>query len=1218
MIISWAEFSQISSLTTTTTTTTSAAIANYYLSPTGSDGNNGTSISTPLFSFNALVALNPPAGSLVYLRGGTYAYSVVQNITLAGTSSNYILVENYPGEYPIFTRSGPNLIQNLLYIDESSYVHFKGFAVSDFFQIPTTNWNQFVIWVDGSSDLIFEMIHVHNCMSGLEIHGASTNIQVINCDSWENNDPYTYDGDSAGVDSWSEACGFGSVTDLNTANAYTGCRTWGNTNDGFDILKSNGAYVFLNCWAYRVGYLPDTITGNIGDGSSGGSRWGFKLGIAPAAANNTYLRSVINCWSAFNYGGGIGLNDDGTTIPSCYIYNNTTYNNQGAQYTGGYDFSEGNAQTLINNAAYDEMLACYVGSNMIENNNTWDSGFSASSSDFVSLSPARVTSLRQANGSLPVVTFLQRSSSSSLNTQGVNLGLSNLPLGSNTPIGYTPATGYNSSTYSYSYYGTQMTILSTPALNTPTANSSSVTLTWSTVTNVTNWGIEYTTNLMNWRILNPYIPGTTLTYTHNNLAPSTLYFYRLTAIGDGINYSNSSTSPIASIITSVPSLTALSSSTLNAPTAGSTSISLTWSRSTNNVGYQIWRSPDGVHDWLQVGSTSTNTESFTDSIVTLTTYGYNLALFNYYVIAIGDNTSHSNSLPSNIASPGGTYNLSLSTNTLNLTAPLGTSSITVTASAGLTWTTYSSASWLTITSTSSGSGSGTINLSYPMNSLTSSINCYITVVGTQVPLQIITVTQAGTSGGATQLTAPTLSLSVVSSSQINATWTQVTNNSGYQLQQSPTGTGSWTTIATTTTNTDSYNVTGLTQNTTYYYQVLAVGNGTTHSNSNYSTVQSDITQTTTVYSYPFTSLGTSNIIGDTLSASSSVTGAVSLLNSTTAFTFTNNVYTSNAPNATCLLYVSGAVSAVVVNISYNVFTFQNTTNSVNSYGDTYSTYVILVGSDSPNSSSKGYYNGATFIGNSLTGVGTLANTHASLIECLMLGDSQNGIWKYNFLTNCPYGIPTKAYGTSNSSGVIGYNCFLNCVRSLTVKGVSGTNLFNNTFVANDSSSSDAYTFIAITVSDDGTQKATGTVIKNNVFYSNGYWSSTIIEVDQASIAGLACDYNIYYDTQGILFRIIGNANGVNGGETTGVIEEFTTLADWQAYGATFGLTWDAHSQVINPNLNLTTLVPTSKLSYGTNLGSTYQLGISPSNTWNATTTATATQPSTWECGAFVI
>ena len=97
---------------------------------------------------------------------------------------------------------------------------------------------------------------------------------------------------------------------------------------------------------------------------------------------------------------------------------------------------------------------------------------------------------------------------------------------------------------------------------------------------------------------------------------------------------------------------------------------------------------------------------------------------------------------------------------------------------------------------------------------------------------------AGTSGASTVLPAisePTsFTATSVSSSQIDLSWADVANETGYELQSS-TNNASWVTVATLAANAISYSDTGLTASTTYYYRLRALGNGTSTGNSAYVT-----------------------------------------------------------------------------------------------------------------------------------------------------------------------------------------------------------------------------------------------------------------------------------------------------------------------------------------------------------------------------------------------
>src|SRR5207244_10170819 len=64
-----------------------------------------------------------------------------------------------------------------------------------------------------------------------------------------------------------------------------------------------------------------------------------------------------------------------------------------------------------------------------------------------------------------------------------------------------------------------------------------------------------------------------------------------------------------------------------------------------------------------------------------------------------------------------------------------------------------------------------------------------------------------------------LTATTASSSQINLSWSDVAGESQYIIERSPDGTNSWTQIGTSGANVTTFNNTGLSLGTTYYYRV---------------------------------------------------------------------------------------------------------------------------------------------------------------------------------------------------------------------------------------------------------------------------------------------------------------------------------------------------------------------------------------------------------------
>lgn len=88
--------------------------------------------------------------------------------------------------------------------------------------------------------------------------------------------------------------------------------------------------------------------------------------------------------------------------------------------------------------------------------------------------------------------------------------------------------------------------------------------------------------------------------------------------------------------------------------------------------------------------------------------------------------------------------------------------------------------------------------------------------------------------GGDHLVAPTLSLTVTSSTQIDASWTDAGNESQYELErreQFRDGFGDWLTVATLSANVTSYSDTNVLPDTTYQYRVTASNVGGSHTSA---------------------------------------------------------------------------------------------------------------------------------------------------------------------------------------------------------------------------------------------------------------------------------------------------------------------------------------------------------------------------------------------------
>jgi len=82
--------------------------------------------------------------------------------------------------------------------------------------------------------------------------------------------------------------------------------------------------------------------------------------------------------------------------------------------------------------------------------------------------------------------------------------------------------------------------LSTPSISSEVFSPEVINLTWLTVSDVASWKLEWSPNgIDTWTEIGGTINAATLTYSHTGLTTNTKYYYRITAVGDGENKSDS-------------------------------------------------------------------------------------------------------------------------------------------------------------------------------------------------------------------------------------------------------------------------------------------------------------------------------------------------------------------------------------------------------------------------------------------------------------------------------------------------------------------------------------------------------------------------------------------------------------------------------------------------------------------------------------------------------
>ena len=277
----------------------------------------------------------------------------------------------------------------------------------------------------------------------------------------------------------------------------------------------------------------------------------------------------------------------------------------------------------------------------------------------------------------------------------------------------------------------------------------------------------------------------------------------------------------------------------------------------------------------------------------------------------------------------------------------------------------------------------------------------------------------------------------------------------------------------------------------------------------------------------------------------------------------------------------------------------NSITSVNSEG-----YLLQAGDEAPGKNNN-KLDGEIIAGNKFTWNGI--NKASTITHGIFTGYNINCIIVYNYLYRVPTGMILKSNGMTYNTGGVAYN-IINIVGNIAVavKGTNGVLVYNNTFYSNEvkftsnSVPGTAYGIVDIFANDGLSPKAysKGTKIKNNIFYTVNQIYNITIENSQ-DLDGFESDYNIFWCEAGTpVFNYLGTKK---------------TFSEWQALG------YDTHSVVVNPNFNnINDFVPSSRLDYGTDLGATWQAGLSTTASWTVGATPAITyQNGSWQVGAIV-
>jgi hypothetical protein len=376
-----------------------AEAANYYVATNGSDGNNGTSTNTPFATLN-FAATKASAGNLIYVRGGTYNWTAQAALSLSGSPTQPIRIRAYPGEQPVCD-----------FLGEPSGKH--GILISgnwwQIYGLEIVHANHNGILIQGSSNVVERCVIHESGDTGLNISAGATTLAssnlILNCDSYRNYDIGANGGN---------ADGFTAKFTIGPGNVFRGCRSWNNSDDGWDFWRATNMIVVDHCITFSNGFDVFGVSNFAGDGN------GFKMGGDYQPGPHRYL----NCVSFGNRVNGYDQNNNtaGLTVDNC-----TAWANGGANFNLNHDSTNApmvSVHVVRNNLSIAGHSADSFFNGSLLTNNSWliITNPLASATDLLSTNAAYALAPRRDDGSLSESPFLRPVPTGRLVNKGANIG----------------------------------------------------------------------------------------------------------------------------------------------------------------------------------------------------------------------------------------------------------------------------------------------------------------------------------------------------------------------------------------------------------------------------------------------------------------------------------------------------------------------------------------------------------------------------------------------------------------------------------------------------------------------------------------------------------------------------------------------------------------------------------------------------------------------------
>jgi fibronectin type 3 domain-containing protein/regulation of enolase protein 1 (concanavalin A-like superfamily) len=335
------------------------------------------------------------------------------------------------------------------------------------------------------------------------------------------------------------------------------------------------------------------------------------------------------------------------------------------------------------------------------------------------------------------------------------------------------------------------------------AGDATVALAWSAASGADSYQVK--------RATAPGGPYTTLasgvtglTYTDSAVTNGTTYYYVISGVNPVAESANSaevSATPLPPVPAAPATLTA---------TPGNSTVALAWSAADGAESYNVKRATNSGGPYATLVSGLTATTYNDTSAVNETTY--------YYLVTATNLGGEGEASPEVSATP-----------VTPPVAPAGLAATSGDASATLTWNSVAGASGYRLKRATTSGGpyalvTESTGTSFADTGLTNGMTYYYVVSAYNAGGESANSTQVSAEPQAVPDAPTGLAATAASSSKINLAWNTVSGANSYAVKRATTTGGPYTTLATGLTAT-SFNDTGLTSATTYYYVVTATSNG---------------------------------------------------------------------------------------------------------------------------------------------------------------------------------------------------------------------------------------------------------------------------------------------------------------------------------------------------------------------------------------------------------